>query len=74
MTCQAEIFLMGNFTGSCGAPSAGRYRTGCIHEHVVVCDLCRHHAGTTGIGRCGACWWMGHDCPIGAERADAGQD
>jgi hypothetical protein len=52
----------------CTEPAAGRYRRGCVHEHVFDGWYCAGHAGDEAHARCGSCMdgpaGTGHDCPV----------
>jgi hypothetical protein len=54
--------------GLCGAPAIGRYRQGCVHEHVRERWLCQDHIDKAALGFCGECYdlrgVLEHDCPI----------
>ena len=64
-TCEATMNFVG-ITFPCENPAIGRFRRGCIHEHIRDGRLCGMHA-SDGTGLCRTCFELdegGHDCPI----------
>lgn len=67
MTCDAQVHL-GAALIPCWQPSTGRYRRGCIHEHIRDGGLCQDHVDAAAHGLCRTCYELprgaSHECPI----------
>lgn len=56
--CEAKSLITGR---RCRDLATGRYRCGCVHEHMFVKDLCALHAHSPGL--CSLCQ-ADHECMV----------
>ena len=66
--CDAKWELPG-IVMTCGRVPEGRWRRGCVHEHVRDGFLCAKHAGSPATAFCRPCReFDGHLCPLSLVR------